>query len=176
MLARRQAWTLAGDEVARGLDDTALARVEFLLGRRRAHDQAARHVGRALIEPRGRRVVRQPAGPDQRDAQVFAGEEFPDRLPECAHAAERRPRVGGAIDEYRQCRVAGERAGELEERDGDAVIDLHLVGDGNVEIARLQVAHARERSVARHAQRATFQVPILVLSAAVPMQKAGINS
>ena len=69
--------------------------------------------------------------------------------------------IGGAVDEHRQRIVAGKRAGELVERNGDAVIDLHGMRQRHVEIMRLQVAHAGKRQLARHPQRTTFEVPVL---------------
>src|SRR5262245_7021430 len=106
LLARRQTRPLADDEVARRLDDAALTRVVFFLRRRRAHDQTACHIGRALSEPRGRRIVRQATRADKRDAQLLTDEEFTDGLAKRAHAAERWPRVGRAVDEHRQHRIA----------------------------------------------------------------------
>ena len=41
------------------------------------------------------------------------------------------------------------------------MVDLHGVGERHVEIARLQMPHALDRQLARHLQRAAFQVPVL---------------
>ena len=112
--------------------------------------------GGLCVEPRRRRIVRETAGADERDAHVLVGQELADRFAERAHPPKRRPRIGGAIHEDRQHVVAGERTGELEQRNGDAVIDLHLMRDRHVEIARLQVANAGQRQLARNPQRRRF--------------------
>ena len=64
---------------------------------------------RAHVEPRRRRIVRQAAGADHGDPHVLVGQEFADCCAEGPHAAERGPRIGGAIDEHRQHVVARER-------------------------------------------------------------------
>ena len=108
LLARRQAGPFADDEIARRVDDPALAGVVVGLRRRGAIDQPLRRLGLAVVDPRRRRIVRQAAGADQRDAHVLIGEELAERGAERAHAAERGPGIGGAIDEHRQHVVAAQ--------------------------------------------------------------------
>jgi hypothetical protein len=125
------------------------------------YDQTSRDLGRAPVEARRRRVVGETAGADDAHTHVMVAQEFSHCLPECAHAAEGRPRIGRAIHEDRQDIIARQGAGKLEQRNGDTVIHLHLMGNRHVEIAGLQETDAIERELARHPQRAAFEVPIL---------------
>jgi hypothetical protein len=88
------------------------------------------------------------------------GGEFADGGTDIAHAPERRARVGGAVDEHRQHIVAVECPGQLDQRNGDAVIDLHFVRQRAVEVLAVQKAHAVDRGLPRHLQRAGLEMPV----------------
>src|SRR3954447_10234250 len=87
LLARRQAGPLPRHQVARRLDDSVLTCIELVLRGDLANDQSPRHVGWAHVEPWRRWIVRQSAGPDDRDAHVLIRQKLADRLTEGAHAA-----------------------------------------------------------------------------------------
>ena len=113
LLAWRQARSAAVDELARGLDDAALAGVES------AWVGVARSTRRwvlsgSLWSMRGvGGSCDRPPEPITVIAHVLVREELADRGAEGAHAAERGAGIGGAVDEHRQHVVAVERAGQL---------------------------------------------------------------
>ena len=161
LLARRQARPLADDHVAGGAHHAVFPRIEFVLRRDMPLDQPLCDIGRTHLETRSRRIVRQSAGTDQGQPQIRPGQELADRLAELPRPAERRPRIGGAVDEHRQHIVAAERAGQLVERDRHAMVDPHVVRERQIEVLVLQKPDARQSELARHPQGTAFEVPIL---------------
>ncbi len=98
-------------------------------------------------------IVRQAAGPDEQGAKALGFHEGPDRLAEQPTAPEGRQGVGQDIDQDRNGRVGPHPSSHAMQSLRNAVIDLQVVGNGDVNAVGVHRRNAVHGQLGRNVQR-----------------------